>query len=158
MFNVLPQTLREIIIGCALGDLHIAKQGKLGNASLHFAQSSIHSEYLLYLYSLFECFSTSPPKTHTVYVSSTGKRYPQLRFQTHSSNLFDEYHSMFYLKGNKVVPVNIGEYLTARSISFWANGRRVSAFLQAMDSIFVLTLLLGMKFYFFVQFYKISLV
>jgi hypothetical protein len=33
MYNTLPQTLREILVGFALGDLSIVKRGKLGNAS-----------------------------------------------------------------------------------------------------------------------------
>jgi hypothetical protein len=60
MTNLLPQPsggigtpggaeLREIIVGCTLGDLNIAKRGDQANARLRFAQSPIHSEYLLYL-------------------------------------------------------------------------------------------------------------
>jgi hypothetical protein len=91
-----------------------------GNASLHFSQSPIHSEYLFYLYSFFESFCISSPKIRTVYVSSTGKSYPQLRFGTRALGLFNEFHTMFYTEKNKTVPANIGEFLTVRSLAFWS--------------------------------------
>lgn len=34
MTNLLPQELREIIVGCTLGDLNIAKRGDQANARL----------------------------------------------------------------------------------------------------------------------------
>jgi hypothetical protein len=62
MTNLLPQELREIIVGCTLGDLNIVRRGDRANARLRFAQSPIHSGYLLYLFSLFESFCFSPPR------------------------------------------------------------------------------------------------
>jgi hypothetical protein len=68
----LPHEIQEIIVGCALGDLHIAKP--FANAFLRFAQSTLHSEYLLYQYSLLEVYCNSPPKTHTARIGNKGYR------------------------------------------------------------------------------------
>jgi hypothetical protein len=46
--------LEEIIIGLALGDLHIEKISSKNNARLQFHQSNINKEYIIHLFTLFE--------------------------------------------------------------------------------------------------------
>ena len=43
----------EIIIGLALGDLHIEKISSKNNARLQFHQSNINKEYIIHLFTLF---------------------------------------------------------------------------------------------------------
>jgi hypothetical protein len=52
---------REIIVGCALGDLRIAKWNGCVNAHLQFEQGSCNSSYLMYLYTIFEAYCGTPP-------------------------------------------------------------------------------------------------
>jgi hypothetical protein len=79
MTDILPQELREAIVGCTLGDIIISKRAV--KACLQFAQSKVHSQYLLYLYSLFEPYCSTPPRLHTAHVKTTGKDYQQLGFK-----------------------------------------------------------------------------
>jgi hypothetical protein len=41
-------------------------------------------------------------------------------FNTRSVPIFNEFLSLFYPKGVKTVPPNIGDILTARALAFWA--------------------------------------
>jgi hypothetical protein len=64
---MLPE-LQEILVGCILGDSHIAKP--FANACIMFAQTpvrtligpdrALHSDYLFYQYSLFQDYCKSP--------------------------------------------------------------------------------------------------
>nr|QVG61577.1 hypothetical protein [Rhizoctonia sp.] len=58
---LLPEELKQILVGLLLGDLYIYKQ-KLGiNPCLMFIQGLIHKEYLFHLYSLFETYCRMAP-------------------------------------------------------------------------------------------------
>src|ERR1700733_4959228 len=56
----IPADLKDILVGLALGDLHIRKRCK--NTSLHFKQSIKNEPYILYLYTLFQEFCKMSPK------------------------------------------------------------------------------------------------
>ncbi len=47
-FDDIPSELKDIIIGLALGDLHIRKRNK--NTCFCFKQGVVHEEYILHLY------------------------------------------------------------------------------------------------------------
>ena len=50
---LLPETLKQILVGLIMGDLHVYKQ-KLGiNTSLVFEQGLVHKDYIYHLYELF---------------------------------------------------------------------------------------------------------
>jgi hypothetical protein len=74
----------------------------------------------MHLYSLFQSYCGSQPKHSTATLKSTGRSYERLSFSTLSSPIFTELHSLFYLKGIKVVPAGIGDLITARSLAYWA--------------------------------------
>jgi hypothetical protein len=56
--NTMLPELQEILVGCILGDSHIAKP--FANACIMFAQTALHSDYLFYQYSLFQDYCKSP--------------------------------------------------------------------------------------------------
>lgn len=104
-----------------LGDVFVSKYGRYKNARLVFDQSKDkHSDYLYYLYNLFEPFvSTEPKLTNRKPDSRTGLIYNSLIFRTFSLSCFNEYHSIFYPNGKKIIPLNIEEYLTEIGLAFW---------------------------------------
>jgi len=59
-----------------------------------------------------------PPRPHTARIGS--KEYQQIRFQTRSLAVFNQFHDLFYLNGVKVIPAIIVELLTPRALAFWA--------------------------------------
>jgi len=117
----LSSFLKEALIGLILGDVFVSKYGRYKNARLVFDQSKDkHSDYLYYLYNLFEPFvGTEPKLTNRKPDSRTGLIYNSLIFRTFSLPCFNEYHFMFYPNGKKIIPLNIEEHLTEIGLAFW---------------------------------------
>ena len=117
----LSSFLKEALIGLILGDIYISKTGRSKNARLVFDQSKeLHSDYIYYLYNLFEPFvGTEPKSTNRKADKRTGKVYNSLVFKTFSLPCFTEYYSIFYPNGKKIIPLNIEEYFTEVSLAFW---------------------------------------
>ena len=59
-----------------------------------------------------------PPAVHPG--GSTNKLYYSIGFRTYSLPCFNYYHDLFYVNGVKIIPLNIGELLTARGLAYWA--------------------------------------
>jgi len=79
-----------------------------------------HSDYLNYLYELFEPFvGTEPKSTSRKPDKRTGLTYDSLIFKTLAFPCFNEYYELFYPNGKKIVPLNISKYLTEVSLAFW---------------------------------------
>ena len=52
-------------------------------------------------------------------ISKKGVISQYVRFRTWSYSSFNWIHEMFYVNGKKVVPINIGEYLTPLALAIW---------------------------------------
>lgn len=115
-----PTELKEILIGLTLGDLFIEKGENAVNARLRFEQSTIHEDYINFLYKLFSRFCNMVPmiKIHAA-AKKTGKVYSSIYFSTYSLPCFTEYYNIFYLDGRKIVPQNIGKLLTPSVLAYW---------------------------------------
>jgi hypothetical protein len=95
----LTPELKEIIAGCALGDLNIQK--RYTNAVLRFIQGGCNREYRMHLYSLFEAYCGTPPKVRSYTHPLTGCTHSLISFSTLSSPIFNEFHELFYPEGLK---------------------------------------------------------
>lgn len=111
----IPYELKEIIVGLALGDLHIRKRAL--NTALNFKQS-IKNEpsHILHLYTLFQEFCKMTPVIYEAKLKN--KVYKSIVFDTFTYPAFNYYHDLFYRDKKKIVPSNIEELLTARSLAF----------------------------------------
>ena len=123
------------IVGSLLGDASVHTQNKRGvNTSFSFAQSVIHVEYLLYLWEFFSSrgiTSSVPPVVKELYNKSLNKTYYYVRFRTYTFSEFNFIRDMFYVnktynennvivtKRVKIVPSNIGDYLTPLALAIW---------------------------------------
>jgi len=117
-FSVSPD-LHYILIGSILGDLHINKQRD--NSRFMFKQSLDKKEYIYHLFELFSSYSNmEAPKHHKYFDKRTNKVYTSIVFNTYSLPCFNYYHELFYVNGVKIIPKNIGELLTAKSLAYWA--------------------------------------
>jgi hypothetical protein len=112
----LSSELKEIIIGLALGDLHIRRRFR--NTCLCFKQSSINKKYIFHLYSLFQEYCKMLPRLYKQELK--GKVYESIVFDTLTYSVFNYYHDLFYKNNVKIIPLNIGELLTARGLAYWA--------------------------------------
>ena len=81
---ILTDYLKQALIGLTLGDLSLEKATNNSNIRLRFDQSSsVHSEYIYFLYDLFKIYTLSPPKsTNRKPDIRTGKIYNSLIFKT----------------------------------------------------------------------------
>lgn len=94
---------------------------RYGKTSFVFKQGLIHQDYLNYLYEVFSNYCPSKPKiTHSLPDPRTKKIYIAVSFTTFTLPCFNELYHLFYLSGKKkVIPSNIGDYLTHISLAFW---------------------------------------
>jgi hypothetical protein len=113
----LTTELKEIIYGLLLGDLYIDKQPCCRKARIQFLSGGKKFQYAMHLYSIFAPYCGTSPRVSTVHLKRSGKSYETVRFKTLSSFQFNEFRSLFYPNGIKIVPASIGELLTARSLA-----------------------------------------
>lgn len=111
----------DIIIGSLLGDGH-AEYRKIGKGTrITFYQEGIHTSYLLWLHSLFSelgyC-NLNVPKIQTR-LGSKGIVRKIIRFRTWTFSSFNWIHDLWYINGIKVIPSNIGEFLTPLALAIW---------------------------------------
>lgn len=92
----IPFELKEIIVGLALGDLHIRKRYQ--NTSLNFKQSIKNEQYIFHLYSLFQEFCKITPKIYESKLKD--KIHQSIVFDILTYDAFNFYHNIFY-KNNK---------------------------------------------------------
>jgi hypothetical protein len=92
------------------------------NTRVIFRQGSVNTEYLLHLYELFKKYSLKSPSITYILDKDTKKSRYNLSFATMALPCFNEFYNLFYLEGNKRVPLNISKYLTKReawSLAYW---------------------------------------
>lgn len=127
-FEDLPQDLKDIVVGLALGDLYIRRRLLNSNATLNFKASSKNEPYILHLYSIFQAYCKSKPRIRFD-TTIKGKKYYAISFDTLAYPAFNVFHSMFYkrtvnvssgkIDTTKIVPSNIAELLTPRGLAYW---------------------------------------
>ena len=115
-FEEIPSHLKEIIVGLVLGDLHIRRRSR--NSSLNFKQSIKNELYIQHLYTLFQEFCNMTPRIGETMLNN--KKYQSISFDTLTYEAFNYYHELFYVNNIKIVPTNIEELLTAKSLAYWA--------------------------------------
>ena len=111
----------DIIFGSLLGDGH-AERRIIGNGTrLTFYQEGTHVSYLLWLHSLFSelgyC-SSNVPEIQTR-LGSKGIVRKIIRFRTWTFSSFNWIHDLWYINGVKVIPSNIGDFLTPLALAIW---------------------------------------
>jgi hypothetical protein len=118
---ILTQEQIEIINGCMLGDLHAERRNLKCNTRLQFKYSSIYKDYIYYLYNIFINFTGAKPINLSYFDNRENKQktYNSIKFQTFSLPCFNIFRENFYdSNGIKIIPSNIQDLLTARSLAF----------------------------------------
>ena len=116
------KALKDMLIGVILGDAHIKRTGS-DKAFVSFEQSSKKADYLNYLQSLVK-------EGGLPLMSDNLKEYSRkdLRFQNINKSLYFRTQSLKELKfladlflnekGKKIIPCNIADHLSLRSLAF----------------------------------------
>lgn len=111
----------DIIFGSLLGDGH-AEHRIIGNGTrVTFYQEGVHVSYLLWLHSLFSKLgycSSNVPKIQTR-LGSKGIVRKIIRFRTWTFSSLNWIHDLWYINGVKVIPSNIGDFLTPLALAIW---------------------------------------
>jgi hypothetical protein len=76
-----------------------------------------NKEYLYHLYELFSQFTSASVRITARYDKRYDKTYTNCKFATLVNPCFNYYHSIFYNNKVKLIPLNIGELLTARGLA-----------------------------------------
>lgn len=113
---------RDMLIGVLLGDAHIGRTG-LDKAYITFEQSKKKLEYISYLHKLTResGFDIEELKTYTrTDVRYSDKINQSLYFRTNSLEDLKPFADLFLNnEGKKIIPTNIADHLTPRSLAFW---------------------------------------
>jgi hypothetical protein len=100
---ILPADLFQVLFGCLLGDLCAYKKPN-GSTQLKFEQSTVHSSYLLHLFSLLFDYCGAFPRIMERYDKRYQRHSYSLWFYTLSLPCFDSLYSLFYVNGSKQIP------------------------------------------------------
>jgi hypothetical protein len=118
---IIPEDIRDILVGILLGDAHIVRRSSTGNSRLVYAQTAVaHKEYFDYVLSFFIAFCVKDykPQSRIIRDNRTGKIYSAISFTTMQLPCFNVFRELFYLSNKKKVPENIYDLLTPRGLAF----------------------------------------
>ena len=118
----MSKTLKDMLVGVILGDAHIRKTG-LDKAYITFEQSSKKAEYIEHLQNLAQVelpLMDEGLKEYSRDDSRYNRTNKSLYFRTQSLENLRPLTDLFLDdSGKKVIPINIADYLTPRSLAFW---------------------------------------
>ena len=111
----------SIIFGSLLGDAHAEKRIKGNGTRISFYQEGSHQAYAVYLHKLIldlnYCSDLIPSiKTR---LGNKGTVRKIIKFNTWTYSSLNWVHELWYVNGVKIVPNNIGEYLTPLALAIW---------------------------------------
>jgi hypothetical protein len=110
--------ISELLIGTLLGDASVRKTS-FSKAYISFEQSKKKDKYFKYLYQEMKEYSSSEPKEYNKFDSRYNIKNSSLYFGTKSLEIFKPFADMFLNEKNKkIVPTNIIDLLTPRSLAF----------------------------------------
>lgn len=111
----------SVLIGTILGDSHLEKRkGGIGTRVI-FEQCSRNVEYIMWFHEFFASkgyCNNNKPKLITR-IKKGNKVFYQYRVTTYSFTSFNWLHDMFYKDHIKIIPADLGEYLTPLSLAIW---------------------------------------
>lgn len=120
-----PQKIKDILIGCLLGDASGEKSRQAKTPLFSFKQGIIHADYLYFLYFSFLNwgYTSSNVPIPLLTKDSKGKTHQYLRFRTLSIPDLAFIYEMFYTEINgvkkKIVPININKFFNPRVLAYW---------------------------------------
>jgi ubiquinol-cytochrome c reductase cytochrome b subunit len=111
----------SIIFGSLLGDAHAEYRNKGKGTRICFYQENSHASYLLMLHHLIAELGYCNPITPIIQkrLGKKGIIRKIIRFKTWTYSNFNWIHELWYKNNVKVVPLNIGDYLTPLALAIW---------------------------------------
>jgi ubiquinol-cytochrome c reductase cytochrome b subunit len=111
----------SIIFGSLLGDAHAEYRSQGKGTRICFYQEAKHSAYLMWLHNIISNLGyCNPIKPETQKrLGKKGVVRNVVRFKTWTYSSFNWIYELWYNNNIKVVPFNIGEYLTPLALAIW---------------------------------------
>lgn len=107
---------KSVLVGTLLGDGGLRYRGL--NCRLHIKHSFTQVEYVRYKHQIFTEITSMPVRKFGQKVGTKNYSFAEFVTLTHPS--FTLYHDLFYPNGKKIIPSNIGEFLTdPLSLAIW---------------------------------------
>jgi hypothetical protein len=101
----------DVLIGTILGDGFLQKTGEK-NARLRLEHSDKQKEYCLWKGKIFgRLFQGTPSYLERIH-PKTKETYKYCRWQSSASPSFGEWRKYFYPEGKKIIPSDLGDFLT----------------------------------------------
>ena len=113
---MLTKTQKEYIIGFLLGDAYCEKHPV--NCRLGFHHGLRQLDYVRWKHQLLSPYSGKLTE-YQAWDKKMEKFYQKCRFCTYTREEFNVYRQLFYPKGKKIVPENIADLLTEKSLVVW---------------------------------------
>lgn len=113
----LSKRQRSILVGTILGDGHLETQNMGKTYRLKVEHSVKHSFYVDWMYDQFKYWVNTPPKSKRKVLHNL--EIENYYFQTLSVGQFRFYAKQFYVNGIKIVPKQIGRWLTPLALAVW---------------------------------------
>lgn len=119
MVETLKSYYLEVITGSVLGDGMLRVNGSFGEPFFRLRQSTIHAEYLFFMYFILESYTTNFPMVYSSYDVRYNTVSTSLLFNTRTNSIFRPLYNLFYPNGVKRIPVNIKDLLTPIALAMW---------------------------------------
>jgi hypothetical protein len=104
-----------VLVGTLLGDGCLAQHGR--HHRLHIKHKVAHRSLVEFKYEVFGNLISMP--LHQFDQRLNGGSYPCVQFATRTSPILSKWHDYFYRDGRKIVPTEIGHYLSGLSMAVW---------------------------------------
>lgn len=106
---------RSILVGTLLGDGCLAQHGRWHR--LHVKHKAAHRALAEFKRWAFGALVTMP--LHGFDQVVAGRRYPAVQFATRTHPELSWWHGRFYRGGRKIVPAEIGRWMTPTALAVW---------------------------------------
>ena len=106
---------RSVLVGTLLGDGCLAKHGRWHR--LHVKHKAAHRGLAEFKRQAFGEFVSMA--LHEFDQVLAGRRYPSVQFATRAHPELTVWHERFYRDGRKIVPAEIGRWMTPMALAVW---------------------------------------
>lgn len=110
---------KDVLIGCLLGDGRLECRSESGAARFRVHHAESQREFLFWKYNHFQELVRRAPWRTEWLDKRNGRIYGSWFFHTITTLLFKPFYERFYREGIKIVPRDIGKYLTPRAMAVW---------------------------------------
>src|SRR3989338_2408824 len=117
--HVLSDLQKEILVGSLLGDGRLECRSKNGTARFRVHHAESQREYVFWKFYHFQNLVRGVPWRTKWLDKRNGQIYGSWFFHTQTSQAFRPLYEKFYQEGVKIVPDDIGTFLTPLAFAVW---------------------------------------